>query len=81
MMDKAYYVQDETNGKYVAVLHNHTGFYDTNLRSETERQLANKIHGITENQASVAKICSMFDIWDKFNEMVLKLEMIDKAMH
>lgn len=80
-MDKAYYVENEENGDFVAVLHGKSGYYATNLRSETERQLANKIHGITENEAKAARACSMFDLWDKFDQMVKKLDMIDKAMH
>ncbi len=80
-MDKAYYVENEENGEFVAVMHGKLGFYGTNLRSETERKLANKIHGITENEAKAAKTCSMFDIWDKFDHIVAKLDMIDKSMH
>lgn len=80
-MNKAYYTVDEESGEFVAVVHGEQGYYKTNLRSETERQLANKIHGITENEAIVARACSMFDLWDKFDEMVAKMEMIDKKLH
>jgi len=67
-------------GQIIFIKHGEQGYYKTNaLRDRGEVKVYNKIHGNTENEAVAAETCSMFDIWDKFDDIVAKLDMIDDA--
>ena len=79
MIGKTYCVENFTG--FVIVKHGETGFYETNIRDDGEAAVYNMIHGATENEVMVAECCSMFDIWDKFERMLARLDMVDEAVH
>jgi len=56
----------------VRIEHGDKGYYMARPDIKTDEDIiaANKFNGVTYTQCKAAKTCSMFDTWDKFDEMV-----------
>lgn len=79
MNGKTYCIENFTG--FVIVKHGETGYYESSIKDEGEAAIYNSIHGATINEVMVAETCSMFDIWDKFDAMLAKLDMVDETLH
>ena len=72
-MQKTYIAKSDLTGDYIAVVHGETGYHATTVYTQEHADTLNERQGNTEAEVKAAVTCSMFDCWDKFQNLADKL--------
>lgn len=71
--EKRCYYKRNMNYKVICIKHGVTGYYDTDIVTDEEMSMMNSVNCNTDAEIDAAEICSMFDTWHKFDDILSKL--------
>jgi hypothetical protein len=80
MIEERIFYKRNLEGEVIAIKYGETGYYLTDMDNDEHIAFANRVFDNTQNEIYAAETCSMFDCWDRFDEIVEKLDSIDKLM-
>ena len=62
------------DGEFIAIKEGESGYYASTVYTQDHADILNQRQGITESELEAAIMCSMFDCWRRFYQIVTKME-------